>query len=622
MAARRRKCLQVVDKLTSVFTGWTQKLTSVCQTLQESLPEPSSLLAPVLNVSDPALRLAKSWQKKDFCDECDRQMAEMTSVGTSVDPPTQEEIQEEQVAYDERELRERLILQALLQPEINNDRMFPRLVTGPRPLDPPSPQRNLDYNYLHVRYPMVTGLRPIPGSDNPVASIEDGDRHMATTDDIDINLQERSLEVAILPQQAASPSGEVVMRHVEEEFGQMIPDHSKNSHSFGYIRPTYKETFGSFGVTSMCSVPAIHLQYKDNHCNDSPRYFTCRQIVARCERVPVPLGFAWKWLETNRICFCDEDMLGVGTFSTVVFAHITEYDSGSITLTGAAMKIYNRAHVDLNVVMMEADISSYMAAIGVGPVVLGLARPIPERELLLPSLLTQYMPGAEDLFTLFNGHSKPPRLQSLDLLVQTARLLTVIHNHGFLHNDIKLNNVIAIPNPLRVKGRSAGVEAPVGASGHLTAFSQYRVYLIDFGVSTYHRGARYAMTQTDLQEFYRFPYLPPEVLMEGGTTTTASDVYSFGMLLQQASNLLGDDKLAYDLFSIINQCTSDPSERPLMAIVERQLLAKMPKLQYRWRLKLRNPRRNIRISSSEAKGLRAKIDQNEKNPSSSVLPSM
>lgn len=55
---------------------------------------------------------------------------------------------------------------------------------------------------------MVTGLRPIPGSDNPVASIEDGDRHMATTDDIDINLQERSLEVAILPQQAASPSGE------------------------------------------------------------------------------------------------------------------------------------------------------------------------------------------------------------------------------------------------------------------------------------------------------------------------------------------------------------------------------------------------------------------------------
>lgn len=70
----------------------------------------------------------------------------------------------------------------------------------------------------------------------------------------------------------------VVMRHVEEEFGQMIPDHSKNSHSFGYIRPTYKETFGSFGVTSMCSVPAIHLQYKDNHCNDSPRYFTCRQV--------------------------------------------------------------------------------------------------------------------------------------------------------------------------------------------------------------------------------------------------------------------------------------------------------------------------------------------------------
>lgn len=69
--------------------------------------------------------------------------------------------------------------------------------------------------------------------------------------------------------------------------------------------------------------------------------FLIGQIVARCERVPVPLGFAWKWLETNRICFCDEDMLGVGTFSTVVFAHITEYDSGSITLTGAAMKIYN-----------------------------------------------------------------------------------------------------------------------------------------------------------------------------------------------------------------------------------------------------------------------------------------
>lgn len=135
----------------------------------------------------------------------------------------------------------------------------------------------------------------------------------------------------------------------------------------------------------------------------------------------------------------------------------------------------------------------------------------------------------------------------VDVLIQAARLLTAIHSHGFLHNDIKCFNLIVTPNPQRHGAGHNGVPPPAGKTGQLTPHSKYRVYLIDFGQTTYKEGAYYNIPQSEHKKLGPYPYLAPEVL-DGECTSIASEVYSFGECCFSISFFCKKKSIAYFIF--------------------------------------------------------------------------
>ncbi|XP_071552130.1 tyrosine-protein kinase Lyn-like [Panulirus ornatus] len=183
-----------------------------------------------------------------------------------------------------------------------------------------------------------------------------------------------------------------------------------------------------------------------------------------------------------------------------------------------------------NVVMFsdEANLMEKLDGAGGTPILLGHARDPPAL------LMTQV--GCHTLDELIFESNAGYNLQELG--IKAGRQLLEIHEKGIVHNDFKANNIIV----------SGPTEAPV-------------VNIIDLGIACSEGGnAGLLCHQPD------FPWIAPEVAA-GGSSTKASDVYSFGFLIGMI--------LCYvpgDIFHSLDLAMEEePSERPTLKVLLQDL---------------------------------------------------
>ena len=128
---------------------------------------------------------------------------------------------------------------------------------------------------------------------------------------------------------------------------------------------------------------------------------------------------------------------------------------------------------------------------------------------------------------------------SAEIFLQICDALKHVHLRGYLHNDIKANNVVLERNP--------------------TALKKYNPILIDFGKST--KAAAISVTESVKR---RAPvqtktYLAPEV-MKYRLYSAASDIYSLGRMLKAVSRMVG---FYPKVRALVKEATTEtPSLRP------------------------------------------------------------
>lgn len=129
----------------------------------------------------------------------------------------------------------------------------------------------------------------------------------------------------------------------------------------------------------------------------------------------------------------------------------------------------------------------------------------------------------------------------VDVALQLARGLAFMHEKGFVHQDIKLDNVL-------FRGRD--MPLPNG--------SRYDVQLCDFGLSRCARGPFTNSTRLGTPV-----YMPPEVLRGNMTLTKSVDVYSFALAVWEM--FTGETAYsAYNRFSALKQDVVMNGVRPEM----------------------------------------------------------
>jgi hypothetical protein len=134
---------------------------------------------------------------------------------------------------------------------------------------------------------------------------------------------------------------------------------------------------------------------------------------------------------------------------------------------------------------------------------------------------------------------------SIAILKDVCETLGYIHTQGFLHNDLKGNNIVLEKT---VKG--------------------FHPVIIDFGKSIKIKKAKLKKPKLDMNSaLKRYPHIAPEI-HRGERQTTSSDIFSFGYLVSFIKN-----KAKLNAFCIIvKKCTSSvPSKRPSLREISEML---------------------------------------------------
>ena len=123
----------------------------------------------------------------------------------------------------------------------------------------------------------------------------------------------------------------------------------------------------------------------------------------------------------------------------------------------------------------------------------------------------------------------------IKLALECAKALMHMHNNSILHNDLKTNNVVVeIVN------------------------DQPCAVIIDLGKSCYIRNARVKRIPSHERDAYRtrYPHIAPEIVNMSRSKSIASDVFSYGILLQKM-NYRCDKKLEH----VVKVATEEKPEK-------------------------------------------------------------
>lgn len=144
------------------------------------------------------------------------------------------------------------------------------------------------------------------------------------------------------------------------------------------------------------------------------------------------------------------------------------------------------------------------------------------------------------LFKAASGGVLKDAVKCADILKQTCKVLMHIHARGYLHNDLKANNVVidgAKNNPV----------------------------IIDFGKSCQIVKAKLRKPRLDIDKAMRkYPHIAPEI-HRGAKQSTSSDVFSFGVLIVRLFKE-AKSEIPQVLKEIAQRCqSSNPRKRPSLA---------------------------------------------------------
>ena len=133
------------------------------------------------------------------------------------------------------------------------------------------------------------------------------------------------------------------------------------------------------------------------------------------------------------------------------------------------------------------------------------------------------------------------------MTLQLAQAISYMHSRGFIHRDIKLDNV-------------------------LVSFwnNKYRAVLVDFGKCiTTGAGSVKHLSHEEQEEYRRkHAHIAPEIVSGVSKPSAASDVFSFGRIASVIGKKVESDVLK----SVGNKCTClIPNERPHLNDIIRQL---------------------------------------------------
>ena len=154
-------------------------------------------------------------------------------------------------------------------------------------------------------------------------------------------------------------------------------------------------------------------------------------------------------------------------------------------------------------------------------------------------------------FTMYTAlHSKSLHLSQAiwcSITLQLAEAISYLHSRGFIHRDIKLDNV-------------------------LVSFwnNKYRAVLIDFGkcIPTA-AGSLKHLSHEEQQEYHKkHAHIAPEIVSGASKPSAASDVYSFGRI----ASIIAKKVESTVLKNVGNKCTSfSPNARPHLNDIIKQL---------------------------------------------------
>lgn len=153
------------------------------------------------------------------------------------------------------------------------------------------------------------------------------------------------------------------------------------------------------------------------------------------------------------------------------------------------------------------------------------------------------------LFKAASGGVLKDAVKCADILKQTCEVLMHIHARGYLHNDLKANNVV------------------------IDEAKNNRV-IIDLGKSCQIVKAKLRKPRLDIDKVIRkYPHIAPEI-HRGAKQSTSSDVFSFGVLIARFFEEAKSEILQV-LKEIAQRCqSSNPRKRPRLA----ELLETLSKL--------------------------------------------
>ncbi|MGE5183934.1 MAG: protein kinase domain-containing protein [Acidobacteriota bacterium] len=160
---------------------------------------------------------------------------------------------------------------------------------------------------------------------------------------------------------------------------------------------------------------------------------------------------------------------------------------------------------------------------------------------------------------LFADSSGPvPIKRAIDVLAQVADALEHIHHLGIIHGDVKLENLMLVPEP----------------HGGFERARRHTVRLLDFGLAVRHGTRDHVVSGSPA-------YIAPE-RVEGGPATIATDVYALGVLgyLLFTRTLPFDGPLMQTLMSHLHDTPEPMSRRrgePLDAPIENLVARAMHK---------------------------------------------